>query len=179
MRKAQEDVLLKAHNEGRIQATILRLPDFYGPGVEKSFLDSVFKAATHGGTADMIGPIDLPHEFVFVPDAGPVVLALAAKPEAYGKWWNFAGAGFITQREIAEKIFALAGRKPKIRVAGKTMVRIIGLFQPFMRELVEMHYLITEPVLMDDTALHRLLGTVHKTPYDEGIRLTFDAYKRA
>ena len=179
MRKAQEDLLLKAHNEGRIRGTILRLPDFYGPHVEKSFLDSLFKAATHNGKADMIGPIDLPHEFIYVPDAGPVVLALAAKPEAYGKWWNFAGAGAITQREIATKAFALAGREPKIRVAGKTALRVIGLFNPIMREFVEMHYLVTEPVLMDDSALHRLLGTVHKTPYDEGIRLTFEAYKRA
>jgi nucleoside-diphosphate-sugar epimerase len=64
-------------------------------------------------------------------------------------------------------------------VAGKTMVRVLGLFQPFMRELVEMHYLFTDPVLMDDAALHRLLGTVQKTPYDEGIRLTYEAYKRA
>ena len=177
-RKEQEDLLLSAHNEGRIQATILRLPDFYGPNIDKSFLDLVFKAAAHGSTADMIGPIDRPHEFVYVPDVGPVVLALAAHPEAYGRWWNFAGVGVITQREIATKAFALAGREPKLRVAGKTMLRVIGLFKPFMRELVEMHYLITEPVLMDDTALHRLLGTVHKTPYDEGIRLTFEAYKR-
>ena len=179
MRKAQEDVLLEAHKEGRVEATILRLPDFYGPDTEKSFLDSVFKAAAHGGTADMIGPIDLPHEFVFVPDVGPVVLALSASPEAYGKWWNLAGAGSITQREIATKAFALAGREPKIRVVGKTVLRIIGIFQPIMRELVEMHYLVTEPVIMDDTALHRLLGTVQKTPYDEGVRRTFEAYKRA
>ena len=178
-RKEQEEILLKAHREGRMAATILRLPDFYGPKVERSFLDRLFKAAVSGGTADMIGPIDRPHEFVFVPDVGPVVLALAAKPEAYGKWWNFAGPGTITQREIAEKVFALAGRKPKLRVVGKTMLRVIGLFDPFMRELVEMHYLITEPVLMDDTALHRLLDTVRKTPYDEGIRLTYEAYKGA
>jgi nucleoside-diphosphate-sugar epimerase len=178
-RKDQEEVLLKAHKEGRIKATILRLPDFYGPNVERSFLDRLFKAAVSGGTADMIGPIDRPHEFVFVPDVGPVVLALAAEPEAYGKWWNFAGAGAITQREIADKVFALAGRPPKLRVAGKTMLRVIGLFNPFMREFVEMHYLISEPVLMDDTALHRLLGTVQKTPYDQGIRLTYEAYKGA
>jgi nucleoside-diphosphate-sugar epimerase len=40
MRKAQEDLLLAAHAEGKIQATVLRLPDFYGPGVGKSFLHS-------------------------------------------------------------------------------------------------------------------------------------------
>lgn len=37
-----------------------------------------------------------PHEFVYVPDVGPVALALAAKEQAYGKWWNFAVAGVTT-----------------------------------------------------------------------------------
>lgn len=176
MRKAQEDVLLSAHAAGKIQGTILRLPDFYGPNVESSFLHSLFQAAAHGGTANMVGPIDTPHEFVFVPDVGPVTLALAAKDEATGSWWNFAGAGTISQREFATQVFAMAGRKPKLRVAGKTMLRLFGLFNPFMRELVEMHYLLTTPVLMDDGPLSRLLGGVHKTPYSEGMRLTLDAY---
>lgn len=177
MRKAQEEVLLNAHAAGSLKGTILRLPDFYGPGVKASFLHSVFEAAAHGGTANMVGPIDTPHEFVFVPDVGPVVLALAAKAEAYGYWWNFAGAGAITQREAATQIFALAGRKPKLRIAGKMMLRIAGFFNPFMRELVEMHYLLTTPVLMDDGALLHLLGNVHKTPYSEGLRLTVKAYR--
>ena len=177
MRKAQEELLLKAHAEGKIQGTVLRLPDFYGPGVELSFLHLVFQAAAKGGTADMIGPIDTPHEFVYVPDVGPVVLALAAKPEAYGRWWNFAGAGSTTQREMANQAFALAGRPPKLRVAGKTMLRLIGLFKPVMREMVEMHYLQTTPVLMDDSALHQLLGDVHKTSYAEGVRASFEAYR--
>ena len=88
MRKQQEDLLLEADAAGKIEGVILRLPDFYGPGVEASFLDGVFKAAVNGGTADMVGPIDTPHEFVFVPDVGSVALDLAAKPEARGRWWN-------------------------------------------------------------------------------------------
>jgi nucleoside-diphosphate-sugar epimerase len=177
MRKEQEEILLKAHAAGTIQGTILRLPDFYGPGVTASFLHSLFEAAAHGGTANLVGPIDIPHEFVFVPDVGPVALALAANPDAYGHWWNFAGAGSITQQQIATEVFSMAGRKPKFRVAGKSMLRLMGVFSPFMRELVEMHYLMTNPVLMDDRALRHLLGDVHKTPYPEGLRITFDAYR--
>jgi len=177
MRKEQEDILLKAHADGTIQGTILRLPDFYGPGVKASFLHSLFEAAAHGGTANLVGPIDIPHEFVFVPDVGPVTLALAAKPDAYGHWWNFAGAASTTQRQIAAEVFSMARKKPKLRVAGKSMLRLMGLFSPFMRELVEMHYLMTNPVLMDDRALRHLLGGVHKTPYSEGLRITFDAYR--
>jgi nucleoside-diphosphate-sugar epimerase len=176
MRKAQEDILLQAHTEGKIQGTILRLPDFYGPRVEASFLHSLFQAAVTGGTANLMGPIDRPHEFLFVPDAGPVVLDLAAKQEAYGHWWNLAGAGSITQREIAREAFRLAGRPPKLLVAGKTMLRMLGIFNPIMRELVEMHYLMTTPVLMDDSALVQLIGPIHKTSYSDGLRLTYEAY---
>ena len=170
MRKEQEDLLLAADAAGKIEGVILRLPDFYGPGVEASFLDSAFKAAVEGGTANMVGPIDTSHEFVFVRDVGPVALDLAAKPEAHGRWWNFAGAGVTTQRQMAEMAFAATGKKMKVRVAGKTMLRVMGLFNPFMRELVEMHYLQTTPVLLDDTALTTLLGKVGKTPYAEGVK---------
>lgn len=177
MRQEQEDILLRAHAEGKIQATILRLPDFYGPAVgPASLLHLLFQAATAGGAADMIGPLDTPHEFVFTPDIGPVVLKLAAQPAAYGYGWNLAGAGATTQREIAESVFAMAGRKPKLRVIGKTGLRLLGLFNPIMRELVEMHYLQTAPVLLDDRALDELLGPLQKTPYAEGLRLTFEAY---
>jgi nucleoside-diphosphate-sugar epimerase len=179
MRKEQEDRLLSAHAAGRIRGTILRLPDFYGPGVEASYLHSLFQAAAKGGTANMIGPLDTPHEFVFVPDVGPVLLDLAARQEAYGAWWNFAGAGAITQRQIADEVFRLAGRPPRIRVAGKPTLRVLGLFNPLIREVVEMHYLLTTPVLLDDTALHRLLGTVHKTSYAEGIRQTLGWYRQS
>ncbi len=179
MRKEQEEILLKAHADGKIQAAILRLPDFYGPNVDQaSFLHLLFKAASEGGAADMIGPIDTPHEFVFIPDVGPVVLELASKPEAYGRLWNLAGAGAITQREIAEKVFEMAGRKPSLRVVGKTGLRLLGLFNPMLRELVEMHYLQTTPVLMDDTALTQLIGPIKKTPYAQGIRETYETYKK-
>ncbi|GGP24964.1 NAD-dependent epimerase/dehydratase family protein [Silvimonas amylolytica] len=174
-RKEQEDLLLAAHAAGRIQGTVLRLPDFYGPGVDKSFLDGVFKAAVAGKAADMIGPIDTPHEFVFVPDVGPVVLRLAAEPQAYGRVWHLAGAGVTSQKKLAEQIFATAGSTLRTRVLGKLALRVLGLFNPMLREMVEMHYLQTEPVIMDDSALHHLLGTIHKTSYEEGIRQTLAA----
>jgi nucleoside-diphosphate-sugar epimerase len=177
MRKAQEDLVLTAHREGRLETTILRLPDFYGPNVERSFLHGAFRAALQGGSANLIGPIDTPHEFVFVPDVGPVVAALIDAPRAYGATWNLAGAGVTTQRALVERIFAQVGRPPKLRVAGPLLVRAMGLFNPLMRELVEMHYLHTTPVLMDDSALRGLLGDIRKTPYEDGIRLTIGAMR--
>ncbi len=177
MRKEQEDLLLEADAAGKIRGTILRLPDFYGPGIDKSFLHSAFVAALHGGTANLIGPIDTPHEFVFVPDVGPVLLDLADRPEAYGRWWHLGGSGTISQREFVTRVFAAAGKTPKFRVAGKNTLRVMGLFNPLMRELVEMSYLHTNPVVMDDSALQKLLGPVKKTSYNEGIRKTLEVMR--
>lgn len=177
MRKEQEDLLMAADAAGRIKGTVLRLPDFYGPRVESSFLSEAFKSAVRGGTANLVGPIDRPHEFVFVPDVGPVVCKLASTAGAYGRIWNFAGAGVTSQRDMVREMERQTGRPLKLRIANKTLLRVIGLFNPFMRELVEMHYLLTDPVLMDDSALQRLIGPITKTPYAKGVELSLAASK--
>ena len=175
MRKAQEDLLMRAHAEGRINAAVLRLPDFYGPGVSASLLNGAAVAAVQGGTADMLGPLDAPHEFVYVPDVGPVVARLIANAGAWGRTWHLGGAGTTTQQALVDEMERASGRKLKRRVAGKTTLRVIGLFDKVMREAVEMNYLMTEPVIMDDSALQGLIGPIRKTPYAEGIRRTMAA----
>jgi nucleoside-diphosphate-sugar epimerase len=205
MRLAQEDLVLAAHGRpggrpsgsagesgsgsertsGRVSGgtsgpttlstLVLRLPDFYGPGIERSLINGVFEGAAHGKRAQVIGPVDVPHEFIYLPDIGPVVEKLTRTPEAYGRWWHLAGTGTITQREVARQAYALAGREPKLMVAGKTMLRMLGLFNPLMRELVEMNYLMAQPVVLDDSALTQLIGPIAKTSYEDGIRQAFNA----
>jgi len=177
MRKEQEDILLQAHAQGRINATVLRLPDFYGPGVEASLLHRAFVAAVKGGTADMVGPIDRPHEFVFVPDVGPVVAKLADTPSAFGHVWHLAGAGVTTQRDLVDEMQRQTGRRVSLRVAGKAMLSVLGLFDRMLREIARMHYLLTEPLIMDDSALQRLIGPIRKTPYAEGVRQSLAAVR--
>ncbi|MGF6899681.1 NAD-dependent epimerase/dehydratase family protein [Paraburkholderia sp. GAS348] len=183
MRLAQEKLVLAAHGQAsgstRLSTLVLRLPDFYGPGIERSLLNGVFEGAAHGKRAQVIGPVDVPHEFIYLPDIGPVVEKLTRTPDAYGRWWHLAGTGTITQREVARQAYALAGRGPKLMVAGKTLLRMLGLFNPLMRELVEMNYLMTEPVVLDDSALTKLIGPIAKTSYEDGIRHAFDAAREA
>ncbi|TCG06300.1 epimerase, partial [Paraburkholderia steynii] len=179
MRLAQENLVIDAHGHDGVETLVLRLPDFYGPGVERSFLHGVFEGAAKGTRAQMIGPIDVPHEFVFMPDVGPVIERLSRTPEAFGRVLHLAGAGTITQREIAERAYALAQREPKLMVANKTMLRVMGLFNPLLREMVEMHYLLTDPVVLDDSALTKLIGPVRKTSYEAGIAQSLAAAQRA
>ena len=171
-RKEQEDLVLAAHTTGQIRTTVLRLPDFYGPEVERSLLSDLFLAVKQNRRAKLIGPVNKPHEFVFVPDVGTVVVKLLDTPAAFGRAWNLGGAGVTTQLELARLAY---GGPPRYIAAGKTMLRIFGLFDPFMREFVEMHYLLSDPLIVDDSALQQLLGPIRKTPYKEGVRLSLAA----
>jgi nucleoside-diphosphate-sugar epimerase len=174
MRKEQEDLVSAAHSLDGMKTTILMPPDYYGGDSELSHTYRIFTAAINGGTADVIGPLDVPHEFVYVPDVADSLLKLSKKEEAYGKRWNLAGIGLITFRKFAEKVFTLAGRKPKLRSAGKLTLRVIGIFNPMMREFAEMHYLMTEPLYVDDTRLRELIPDLRKTSYDDGIKETLE-----
>ncbi len=178
MRKQQEDLLLEADAAGKIRGTVLRLPDFYGPRVKNSFLDSLFTAAATGGTANLIAPIDRPHQFIYVPDVGATVLDLLRHPEAHGRWWHLAGDGTASIQQIVAMVGEMAGKPVKTRVFGTTMLRLVGLFQPVMRELVEMNYLLTDPFIMDDSALQTLLGGLKKTPQREGLWQSMEAVRR-
>jgi nucleoside-diphosphate-sugar epimerase len=174
-RKEQEDLVLAADHPAGMRTMVLRPPDFYGADSELSFVRPIFDAALKGGTANVIGPIDTPHEFIYVPDLAETMLALAEKEEAYGQAWNVAGPGLLTTRQFAEQVFAAVNKKPRLRVANKFLLRVLGLFNPVLREVVEMHYLWITPVKLDDIRLRQLLPDLHKTPYAEGIRATINA----
>jgi nucleoside-diphosphate-sugar epimerase len=138
---------------------------------------AIFDAALKGGKANVIGPIDKPHEFIYVPDLAAALLAVSHKEEAYGEAWNCGGPGVITTRRFAELVFGAAGGKPRLRAAGKTMLRVLGMFDPFLKEVVEMHYLWSTPVVLDDNRLRRLLPDLRKTTYEEGVRQTLDTLR--
>lgn len=177
MRKEQEDIVVAAHDPGGLRTTILRAPDFYGPAAESSLAYQIFSAALVGKPANVLGPIDTRHEFIFVPELGRALVAVSETEAAMGQAWNIAGPGEITVREFARRVYAQCDAPLRLRVVNKMMLRVLGLFDPLMRELVEMHYLQTNPVILDDRRLRSMIPNVRKTPYDEGIRLTVEAMR--
>jgi nucleoside-diphosphate-sugar epimerase len=176
-RKAQADIVLGAHDPNGMRTLVLVLPDFYGPTANLSYAKEIFDAAVTGRTANVIGPVDVPHEYVYVPDVAPVIADLFARPDAFGTTYHLGGAGTIATRDFIAATERAAGTRIKTLVANKTLLRLLGLVNPLMRELVEMHYLFTEPVVLDDSKLRALLPGLQKTPYAAGIHATVDALR--
>src|SRR5439155_18866801 len=75
-RKQQEELVLDAHDSGRVRGLIVRLSDFYVPGADIGLANPIFRTALAGKTANWFGPVNPAHEFLFVPDADPVIVEL-------------------------------------------------------------------------------------------------------
>ncbi|HEV2446463.1 MAG TPA: NAD-dependent epimerase/dehydratase family protein, partial [Candidatus Sulfopaludibacter sp.] len=176
-RVEQEDMVLAAHKKGDIQALVVRLSDFYGPHADIGLANPIFRAALAGKTANWIGPVNTPHEFVYVPDTAPAIADLACCDDCYGEAWNIGGAGDINTLDFITRVYRAVGRAPKYRVAGRTLLQVLGWFSPMMRELPEMLYLQETPVILDDSKLLAKFPGLQKTPYDAGIGKTFSWIK--
>lgn len=173
-RKEQEDLVSGAHSPGALETLIVRLPDFYGPHAELSLAHLVFEAAVSGKTVNWPGVVNAPHEFVFVPDAGPIIAELASRPDTFGEAWHYGGPSTINTMDFITRVYKAVGRAPKYRQAGAGLLRILGWFDANIREVIEMLYLQETPVILDDSKLARKLGALPKTSYDEGIQQTVE-----
>jgi nucleoside-diphosphate-sugar epimerase len=173
-RKQQEDLVTEAHGREGLRTMVVRLPDFYGPHTGRSLAGQIFHSALDGKTANWVGPAGTPHEFIFVPDAGPVLAELAVRDDCYGEAWNLGGVEAIAGIDFMTRVYRAAGRDPDYRSVGRTMLKMAGAVNPLLKELVEMLYLQETLVILDDSKLAAKLGVLKKTSYDDGIRRTLE-----
>lgn len=172
VRAAIASRFLGAVKNSEIEGLIARSADFYGPSIEKVSVltETVIKPLSMGKTANWMGKLDKKHSFTYVPDAARATALLGNTPSAYGEVWHLPTApNPYTGREIITKIAGELGVEPKYRVAGKGMLRLIGVFSPIMRELSEMVYQCDRDYVFDSSKFEQRFG-FQPTPYDEGLR---------
>lgn len=165
-------MLLDAAAAGRIQGLIARSADFYGPSIQNTSVltETVFNNLSAGKAADWLGSLKYRHSYTYTPDAGKATALLGNSPEAYGQVWHLpTAADPPTGRQWIEAIADELGVAPKSRVAPKWMVRILGLFTPIMKEMVEMMYQYDRDYVFDSSKFEAHFD-MKPTPYAEGIR---------
>lgn len=171
------DMLMDAHAQGKFRVTIGRASDFYGPRVRDSVMgDMVFEAALAGKTVNLLGDIDLPHTYTYIRDFARALVTLAEHEQAFGQVWHVPNAATTSTRTMLEMIGAELGREVKMRTAGKTMLTVLALFNPTLREFKEMYYEFDEPYVVDDSKFRAAFGH-DATPHEEAIRQTLAWYR--
>ncbi len=71
---------------------------------------------------------------------------------------------------------AALGTRPRMMVAGRLMMRVLGLFIPEVREMIELEYEVLKPYVVDDRKYKQAFGD-HSTPLPEAIRRTAAWYQ--
>ncbi len=164
--------LLDAQAAGTVHLAIGRASDFFGPGVLESAMgERVFYPAVHGKSAQVIGKLDMPHTHTYIPDVGKALVILGEHDEALGKVWHIPSPPARTQHQFIEKVYAACGHPTKITAAPKLLLRIVGLFNPIVRELLGTLYQFEEPFVMDSSRFETTFG-MQATPLDDAIRET-------
>jgi nucleoside-diphosphate-sugar epimerase len=163
MRRAAEDVLQQAG------AVIVQLPDFFGPHVHTSSLQGAFEEAVQGKTMNWIGSADARHDFIYVPDAMRITVALAAQEKAYGERFLVPGSGPISAHQLAAIVSEALGREVKVRGAGPLLLRLVSLFNSDLRAFMPMVPEYAKPITYDGAKLDDIIGSIERTSYPEAI----------
>lgn len=142
VRKEINDMLLKEIKTGQIKALIARAADFYGPDCEKSLFHLlVYTKLKRGKSANWLVDADKKHTFTYTPDAAKATALLGNTPDAYNQIWHLpTDKNALTGRQYVSLIANLIGKENKLIVIPNWMIKVMGVFIPFMKELHEMLY---------------------------------------
>src|SRR5215210_5183080 len=177
IRARMSEELMEAHTSGRVQVAIGRASDFFGPRVLVSAAgEQVFGRAVEGKSAQVAGDPDQPHTYTYAPDIGKGLAILGEREEALGQVWHLPSPETLTTRQFVEMIFEEAGKPARIQAAPKILLRAIGLFNPGMREMIEMLYEFEEPFVVDDSKFEEAFGE-QAMPLRESIQGTVGWYR--
>jgi nucleoside-diphosphate-sugar epimerase len=169
--------LMEAHKSGRVRVAIGRASDFFGPRVLASAAgEQVFGGAVEGKGAQVAGDPDQPHTYTYAPDIGRGLVILGEREEVLGRAWHLPNPETLTTRQFVEMIFEEVGKPARVQAAPKILLRAIGLFNPGIRETIEMLYEFEEPFVVDDSRFERGFGE-QATPLREAIRETVRWYR--
>ncbi len=173
--------ILDEVSRGNLTALVARAADFYGPSIKQNSMltETVFKPLSMGKKANWLGSVRHRHSFTYTPDAGKATALLGNTEDAYNQVWHLPTAADPPTGEAwIEMVAEQLGAKPKYQVAPKWLVRLIGLFVPVMREMVEMMYQYDRDYVFSSEKFERRF-TMKPTPYLQGIREVVDRDYRA
>ncbi|WP_136618379.1 MULTISPECIES: SDR family oxidoreductase [Mesorhizobium] len=170
IRVAMEDLFRREADAGRVRTVLLRAGDFFGGTGSGSWFDLVVAAKMNKGTYTAPGPVDLVHEWAYLPDLAKAFVGLAKNLDKLGAYeaLNFPGHA-VTDLEIKAAAEKALGRPLKMTSMAWWVLRAGSPFVAMWREIVSMSYLRFEPHQLASARLEGIIGTIPHTPLDQAV----------
>jgi nucleoside-diphosphate-sugar epimerase len=170
IRQAMTERLQEAHNTGQVAVARVRGSDFFGPN-DRIYSENIFAPALAGKSINAIGHLDQPHTFTYTIDFGKALAIAGTNDLAIGQVWHVPSNPAITQRALIKMVSEEIQKPIKTILATPLIVRALGLFNPSLREMVEMMYQFTQPFVLDSNKMTQTFG-LQATPRQEQIQET-------
>jgi len=168
LREEMELRLREAADRG-VRTIVLRAGDFFGRG-RGSWFDLVLVKELARNKITYPGPLDIVHEWAYLPDYIGALIKLAAIRDRLGPYEAFGFPGHaVTGQEFVSAIAKAAGRPLKVGHINWFMMRTVGSIWKMGRELSEIGYLWQVPHRIDGTKLAAAIGEVPHTPLNVAI----------
>jgi nucleoside-diphosphate-sugar epimerase len=169
LRAAIEERMAEAADRGT-RTIILRAGDFVGGG-RGAWLDLVIAKEIGSGRLTYPGPLDLVHEWAYVPDLAATLVRLAAVREKLAPFETFGFAGHaVTGHELTQAIAKARERTFEVKRMTWWLIHALRPFVALPRELSEIAYLWHEPHRIAGDKLKAAIGEVPHTPLDVAVR---------
>lgn len=98
------------------------------------------------------------------------------KEHGHSQQLSYRIGDIFDYKTIVEEIIQIArqvtGQKKMVLPLTKNIIQLLGLFNPFMKEVVEIMYLTKEGFILNGEKYEKRIGPIPKTPYKEGMEET-------
>ncbi|WP_186316172.1 NAD-dependent epimerase/dehydratase family protein [Catellatospora sichuanensis] len=176
-RAAMATSLLQRHHAGELDVVLARASDYYGPrGVNSAAGQTLFDAALTGTKANLIGSLDQPHSWSYLPDIADALVRLADAPHSGGRAWHLPAAEPLTQRQLVTLVYQAAGHRPRMAALPGAIHRAIATVHPMLRELYSTRWQFTHPFTTDWTDYATEIAAFTPTPHTQAVRATLTWY---
>jgi nucleoside-diphosphate-sugar epimerase len=173
LRLELELMLQEACDNSECRCIVLRLPDFYGPNVTNGLIKPIFDNAAKGKSIKWLINAEIPHQFVFTPDAARVFYKLTEMKDLPSYFeLNYSGEIIPSIKELASDLTELTGNELKVNVMQKTMLNILSLFIPVLKELKENFYQFENTIKLDDSKLRKMFPDFKETNRHDALSAT-------
>jgi nucleoside-diphosphate-sugar epimerase len=165
---------LAAHRAGRARVTEARASDYFGPGVrDQGHIGArAIPNLLDGRPVQVMGDVDVPHSWTYVPDIASALVILGTDERAWGRAWHVPTNPPLSQRQVFTAIAQCAAvPAPKLKTLPGWALKPLGLVMPNLGELDEVRYQFDRPFVIDSTAFESTFGGV-ATPIAAALEAT-------
>lgn len=151
------NTLLYSGDEFNNRVAFVKAADLIGPRIHKGIFGTDFLDRVHDGKRVMLfGNIALPHTFTYINDFAAAMINVGTANDTFGQLWHVPNAPALNLDKWVHLFEVITNKRIKKSVTPKFVIRIVGLFNSFIKELYEMAYQFEYPYLVNhDKYLNR------------------------